>query len=157
MTVALGTIGPVLFQCLLVTLSLNSPFNAPQKAVGSSNIKWDFTSETSNTLDLHLDLKSDKNYNPVFLLRIGLKVKYSKKGQKKVRRSPAQSHYKKKNLLYPAKKWGEAFELRVRNASFTLGEPKWTQERISTKTGIPKSMLGHYFDEKKLRERAEVT
>ena len=37
----------------------------------------------------------------------------------------------------------------MRNASLTPGEPKWTLERISTKTGIPKSMLGHRFDEKK--------
>ena len=149
MTVALGTTGVVLYQCLLVTLNLNSPFNVPQKAVGSSNIKRDFASETSSKLDLHLDLKRDKNYNPVFLLRMGPKVKYSKKGQKKVKRTPAQSHYKKENLLYQAKKWDEAFELRARNPSLTLGEPKWTLERISTKTGIPKSMLGYCFDEKK--------
>ena len=57
MTVALGTIEPVLFQCLLVTLNLNSPFNVPQKAVESSNIKQDFASETSPTLDLYLDPK----------------------------------------------------------------------------------------------------
>ena len=80
---------------------------------------------------------------------MGPKVKYSKKGQKKVKRTPAQSHYRKKDLLYPAKKWGEAFELKVRSASLTPGEAKWTLERISTLTGIPKSMLGHHFDEKK--------
>ena len=68
MTVALGTIGLVLFQCLLVTLNLNSPFNVPQKAVGSSNIKRDFASKISPTLDLYLDLKRDKNYDPVFSL-----------------------------------------------------------------------------------------
>ena len=102
MTVALGIIGAVLHQCLLVTLNLNSPFNVPQKTVGSSNIKWDFASKTSPTLDLHLDLKRDKNYDPVFLLRMGPKIKYSKKGWKKVKRTPAQSHYKEKNLLYPA-------------------------------------------------------
>ena len=124
MTVALSTTGVVLYQCLLVTLNLNSPFNVPQKAVGSSNIKWDFASETSSKLDLHLDLKWDKNYDPLFLLRMGPKVKYSKKGHKKVKRTPAQSHYKKENLLYPAEKWDEAFQLRVRNASLILGEPK---------------------------------
>ena len=47
MTVALDTIGLVLFQCLLVTLNLNSPFNVPPKVVGSSNIKQDFASEMS--------------------------------------------------------------------------------------------------------------
>ena len=80
---------------------------------------------------------------------MGPKVKYSNKGRKKVKRTPAQSHYKKKNLLYPAKKWDQAFKLRVRNASLAPGEPKWTLERISKKTGIPKSMLGHGFDNKK--------
>ena len=80
---------------------------------------------------------------------MGPKVKYSNKGRKKVKRTPAQSHYKKKNLLYPAEKSDEAFKLRVRNASLALGEPKWTLDRISTKTGIRKSMLGHRFDEKK--------
>ena len=35
------------------------------------------------------------------------------------------------------------------NSSLALVEPKWTLERISTKTGILKSMLGHHFDEKK--------
>ena len=38
MTVTLGTIEPVLFQCLVVTMNLNSPFNVPPKAVGSTNI-----------------------------------------------------------------------------------------------------------------------
>ena len=136
MTVALGIIGVVLYQCLLVTLNLNSPFNVPQKAIESSNIKRDFASETSPTLDLHLDLKWDKNYDPVFLLRMSPKVKYSNKGQKKVKWTPAQSHYKRKNLLYPAEKWDKAFKLRARNAGLTPGEAKWTLERISTKTGI---------------------
>ena len=149
MTVALGIIGVVLYQCLLVTLNLNCPINVPQKAVESSNIKWDFASETYPKLDLHVHLKQDKNYDPVFFLRMGPKIKYSNKGQKKVKRSAAQSHYKKKNLLYPAKKWDETFELRARNASLAPGEPKWTLERISAKTGIPKSTLGHRFDEKK--------
>ena len=149
MTVALGTIGVVLFPCLPVTLNSNSPSNVPPKVVGSNNIKRDFSSKTSPKLDLHLDIKRDKNYDPVFLLRMGPKVKYSNKGWKKVKRTPAQSHYKKKNLLYPAKKWDQAFELRVRNASLAQGEAKWTLERISTKTGIPKSTLGHHFDEKK--------
>ena len=45
--------------------------------------------------------------------------------------------------------WDEAFELRVKNASLTLGEAKWTLERTSKETGIPKSTLGHHFDEKK--------
>ena len=80
---------------------------------------------------------------------MGPKVKYSKKGQKKVKRTPAQSHYQKKNLLYPAEMWDQAFELRVRNASLAPGEAKWTLERISKETGIPKSTLGHHFDEKK--------
>ena len=145
-------IGVVLYQCLLVTLNLNSPNNVPQKAVGSSNIKLDFASETFPKLDLHVHLKRNKNYDPVFLLRMGPKVKYSNKGQKKVKRTPSQSHYKKKNLLYPAEKWDEAFELRARNASLALREPKWTLERISTKSGISKSMLGHCFDEKKTRK-----
>ena len=79
---------------------------------------------------------------------MGPKVKYSQKGRKKVKRTPAQSHYQK-NLLYPAEMCHQAFELRVRNASLALGEAKWTLERISKETGIPKSMLGHRFDEKK--------
>ena len=149
MTVALGIIGVVLYQCLLVTLNLNCPINVPQKAVESSNIKRDFASETYPKLDLHVHLKRDKNYDPVFFLRMGPKIKYSNKGQKKVKRSAAQSHYKKKNLLYPAEKWDEAFELQARNASLAPGEPKWTLERISAKTGIPKSTLGHRSDEKK--------
>ena len=82
-------IGVVLYQCLPVTLNLNSPFNVPQKAVGSSNIKQDFASKISPKLDLHLDLKQDKNYDPVFLLRMGPKVKYSNKEQQKVKRTPA--------------------------------------------------------------------
>ena len=45
--------------------------------------------------------------------------------------------------------WDQAFELRARNASLTPGEAKWTLERISKETGIPKSTLGHCFDEKK--------
>ena len=45
--------------------------------------------------------------------------------------------------------WDQAFELRARNASLAPGEAKWTLERISKATGIPKSMLGHRFDEKK--------
>ena len=81
------------------------------------------------------------------------KVKYSKKGQKKVKRTAAQSHYKKKNPLYPVEKWDEAFKLQVRNASLTLGEAKWTLGRISTKTGIPKSMLGYCFDQTKTTMR----
>ena len=65
MIVVLGIIGVVLYQSLLVTLNLNSPINAPQKAVESSNIKRDFASETYPNLDLHLDLKRDKNYDAV--------------------------------------------------------------------------------------------
>ena len=57
MPVALGIIGVVLYQCLLVTLNLNSLINVPQKAVGSSNIKQDLSSETCPKVDLHLDLK----------------------------------------------------------------------------------------------------
>ena len=45
--------------------------------------------------------------------------------------------------------WDQAFELRARNASLTPGEAKWTLERISKATGIPKSMLEHHFDDKK--------
>ena len=40
----------------------------------------------------------------------------------------------------------------MRNASLAPGEAKWTLERISIETGIPKSTLGHYFDEKKTRK-----
>ena len=80
---------------------------------------------------------------------MGPKVKFSQKGRKKVKRIPTQSHYKKKNLLYPAEMWDQAFELRARNASLAPGEAKWTLERISKVTGIPKSMLGHRFDDKK--------
>ena len=149
MTVALGIIGVVLYQCLLVTLNLNFPINVPQKAVGSINIKRDFASETYPRPDLQVHLKREKNYDAVFVLRMGPKIKYSNKGQKKVKRTPGQSHYKKKDLLYPAEKWDKAFELRARNASLTPGGPKWTLERISAKTGIPKSMLGHHFDDKK--------
>ena len=50
MTVALGIIGVVLYQCLLVTLNLNSPINVPQKAVESSNIKQDFSQNFQNPI-----------------------------------------------------------------------------------------------------------
>ena len=100
-------------------------------------------------VDLHLDLKRDKNYDAVFLLRIGPKVKFSKKGRKKTKHSAAQSHTKQKNLQYPAEKWEEAFSLRVRNANFGPDEKQWTLARISDKTGIPRSTLGHRFDSSK--------
>ena len=45
--------------------------------------------------------------------------------------------------------WDQAFELRARNASLAPGEAKWNLERISKATGIPKSTLGHRFDDKK--------
>ena len=155
MTVALGIIGVVLYQCLLVTLNSNSPSNVPPKVVGSNNIKRDFSSETSPEVDLHLDLKRDKNYDAVFILRMGPKVKFSKKGHKKHKRSPAQSHAKQKNLQYPAEKWEEAFALRVRNSNLSPDEKKWTLDRISEKTGIPRSTLGHRFDEMKTSRKGK--
>ena len=88
---------------------------------------------------------------------MGPKVKYSQKGRKKVKTTPGQSHYKKKNLHYAAKMWDQAFELRARNASLTPGEAKWTLERISKETGIHKSPLGTILMRRKQRERAEVT
>ena len=39
------------------------------------------------------------------------------------------------------------FSLRVRNANLGPDEKKWTLARISEKTGIPRSTLGHRFDE----------
>ena len=78
------------------------------------------------------------------------KVKYFAEGMKEGKEKLLpKSHYKKKNLLYPAEIWDQAFELIVRNASLAPGEAKWTLERISKETGIPKSTLGHHFDEKK--------
>ena len=41
--------------------------------------------------------------------------------------------------------WDQTFELRARNASLAPGEAKWTLERISKETGIPKSTLGHLY------------
>ena len=80
---------------------------------------------------------------------MGPKVKFSKKGRKKTKRSAAQSHAKQKNLQYPAEKWEEAFSLRARNANLGPDEKKWTLARISEKTGIPRSTLGHRFDSSK--------
>ena len=148
-TVALGTIGVVLFPSLPVTLNSNSPSNVPPKAVGSNNINWDFSSETCPKLDLHLNLKPDKNYDAVFILRIGPKVKFSKKGHKKTKCSASQSHIKQKNPQYPAEKWEEAFALRARNSNLSPDVKKWTLDRISEKTGIPRPTLGHRFDETK--------
>ena len=122
MTVALGTIGVVLFPCPPVTLNSNFPSNVPPKAVGSNNIKRDFSSETCPKVDLHLDLKQNKNYDAVFILRMGPKVKFSKKGHKKTKHSAAQSHAKQKNMQYPAEKWEEAFSLRARNANVSPDE-----------------------------------
>ena len=82
MTVALGIIGVVLYQCLLVTLNLNCPINVPQKAVESSNIKQDFASETYPKLDLHVHLKRDKNYDPVFFPQNGSKNQVFEQGAK---------------------------------------------------------------------------
>ena len=155
MTVALGTIGVVLFLCLPVTLNSNSPSNVPPKVVGSNNIKRDFSSETSPELDLHLDLKRDKNYDAVFILRMGPKVKFSKKGHKKTKCSPGQSHAKQKNLQYPAEKWVEAFALRARNSNLGPDEKKWTLNRISERTGIPRSTLGHRFDQTKTSRKGK--
>ena len=80
---------------------------------------------------------------------MGPKVKFSKKGCKKTKRSAPQSHAKQKNLQYPAEKWEEAFALRARNLNLGPDEKKWTLDRISDKTGIPRSTLGHRFDETK--------
>ena len=80
---------------------------------------------------------------------MGPKVKFSKKGRKKTKHSAAQSHAKQKNLQYPAEKWEEVFSLRVRNANLGPDEKKWTLARISEKTGIPRSTLGHRFDSSK--------
>ena len=154
MTVALGTIGVVLFPCLPVTLNSNSPSNVPPKAVGGNNIKRDFSSEICPKLDLHLDLKRDKNYDAVFILRMGPKVKFSKKDHKKTKRSASQSHAKQKNLQYPAEKWEEAFALRARNSNLGPDE-KWTLDRISEKTGIPRSTQGHRFDKMKTSRKGK--
>ena len=154
-TVALGTIGVVLFTCLPVTLNSNSPSNVPPKVVGSNNIKQDFSSETYPKLDLHLDLKQDKNYDAVFILRMGPKVKFSKKGCKKTKHSAAQSHTKQKNLQYPVEKWVETFALRTRNLNLSPYEKKWTLDRISDKTGIPRSTQGHRFEETKMTRKGK--
>ena len=143
----------MLFLCLPVTLNSNSPSNVPPKVVGS-NIRRDFSSETSPKLDLHLDLKRDKNYDAVFILRMGPKVKCSKKGPKKNKHSPRQSHAKQKNLQYPAEKWVEAFALRARNSNLSPDE-KWTLDRISERTGIPRSTLGHRFNETKTSRKGK--
>ena len=36
--------------------------------------------------------------------------------------------------------------MRVRNLNLGTGKKKWTLDRISEKTGIPRSTLGHRFD-----------
>ena len=58
MTVALGTIGHVLFPCLTVILNSSSPSSVPPKAVEGSKIKQDFSSETSPRVDLGLEFAS---------------------------------------------------------------------------------------------------
>ena len=85
---------------------------------------------------------------------MGLKVKFLKKGHKKTKHSAAQSHVKQKNLQYTAEKWVEAFALRARNSNLSSDE-KWTLDRISEKTGIPRSTLGHRFDETKMPRKGK--
>ena len=155
MTVALGTIGVVLFPCLPVTLNSNFPSNVPPKAVESHYIKRDFSCKTCPKVDLHLNLKRDKKYDAVFILRMGPKVKFSKKGYKKTKHSAAQSHTKQKNLQYPMEKWEEAFSLRARNVNLGPDKKKWTLARISEKTGIPRSTLGHRFDSSKCSRKGK--
>ena len=77
---------------------------------------------------------------------MGSKVKFSKKGCKKTKHSAAQSHAKQKNLQYATEKWEEAFALRARNLNLGPDQKKWTLDRISEKTGIPRLTLGHRFD-----------
>ena len=56
-------------------------------------------------------------------------------------------------LQYAAEKWEEAFALRARNSNLGPDEKKWTLDRISEKTGIPRSTLGHRFDETKMTRK----
>ena len=86
---------------------------------------------------------------------MGPKVKFSKKGRKKTKRSPGQRYAKQKNLQYPAEKWVEAFALRVRNLNLSPDEKKWTLDRISERTGIPRSTLGHRFGETKTSRKGK--
>ena len=86
---------------------------------------------------------------------MGPKVKFSKKGHKKAKRSASQSHAKQKNLQYPAEKWEEAFALRARNSNLGPDEKKWTLDRISEKTGIPRYTLGHRFDTTKTSRKGK--
>ena len=48
----------------------------------------------------------------------------------------------------------EAFALRARNLNLSSDE-KWTLDRISEKTGIPRSTLGHRFDETKMPRKGK--
>ena len=86
---------------------------------------------------------------------MGPKVKFSKKGCKKTKHSAAQSHAKQKNLQYPAEKWVEAFALRARNSNLGPDEKKWTLDRISERTGIPRSTLGHRSNETKMSRKGK--
>ena len=145
--VALGIIGHVLFQCLKVTKNLNYPSSVLQMCVTSPKCKRDNASETK-------DLPKRDNCNfkrdfSRFLTRMPPKVKFSKKGRKKMHRVASQSHKHCKNQQYDAAMWEKAFELRRLNETLEKGEKKWTLDAISEKTGIPKSTLGHRFNSEK--------
>ena len=86
---------------------------------------------------------------------MGLKVKFLKKGRKKTKHNPNQSHYKPKNQQYPPEMWEKAFELRARNSHLGPDEKKWMLDRIAEKTGIPRSTLGHHFDDKKMTRKGK--
>ena len=86
---------------------------------------------------------------------MGPKVKFSKKGRKETKRTASQSNARQENLQYPAEKWVEALALRARNLNLGPDEKKWTLDRISEKTVIPRSTLGHRFDETKSTEKGK--
>ena len=141
MAVVLGTIGPALSPSQKKIQTLKCPLSAQSKAVGNKN-KRDFSSEIVTLEDLGLDLKRDFFF---FYSMPKAKVKFSSKGRKKTHRVPSQSHKGTKMQQYPEEKWEKAFELRARNANLQPTEKKWTLDRISESTGIPKSTLGHRF------------
>ena len=149
MAVVLGITGHVLSQCQPVMLNSNSHLNAQLKAVGRSEGKRDLVDLPNRDFFK----RDNRTFEPIFLLRMPPKIKFSKKGRKKVHRTAEQSHKGQKNQQYDPKKWQEAFDLRKLNETMAPGDPKWTLDRIAEKTGIPKSTLGHRFNAEKTGER----
>ena len=82
-------------------------------------------------------------------MRMPSKVKITKKIRKKVHRVETQSHKNCKNQQYDADMWEKAFHLRKMNETLEKGQKRWTLDAIFSKTGIPKSTLGHRFNSEK--------